>query len=132
MVPILWWLFIQGLGYCGALFIAYSVISMFARPYPPFEKVAEFFSTFLTLIGVLVTAASIYAHQESTYPLWRSSQRVVAPFVIIGCVVACIYLAKRGSLPPVLVNGFALLGISGALQRITPVDPSVLGALVSK
>ena len=132
MAPILWWLFIQSLGYFGVLLIAFSVISMFAQPYPPLEKVAEFLSTLLTLVGVLVTATSIYAHQESTYPLWRSSQRVVAPFVIVSCVVACFFLVKRRSLPPVLVNGFALLGISGALQRIAPTDPSILGAFLVK
>jgi hypothetical protein len=132
MVPILFWLFTQALGFSGALLIVYSVVSTMTQPWPPLERVAEFVSSFLTLLGVLITAASIYIRQEPPHPPWRSSRIVVAPLVIACCVAASIFLIKEGPLPPTLVNGFALLGISGALQRILPTDPIALGGSLSR
>jgi hypothetical protein len=57
-----------------------------------------------------------------------TSESVIA---IIGCVIAIvIFLVRNGSLPTILVNGFAMLSLSGGLQRALPTDPRVIGGVI--
>jgi hypothetical protein len=102
---------------------------MFTQTWPPVEAVATYVSTFLTIFGVLVTAIAIYVPREIYYPPWPSSKKLAAPVAILACLVALIFFFKRGQLPTVLVNGFALVGLSGGMQRIIPTDHNIIGGL---
>jgi hypothetical protein len=115
------WLFSEMIGYSGAILIGYSILAIFTEPWPPVEKIASFASALLTILGTLVTAVSIYL-PPSLRPPWRFSRRIVAPLVIVASVSAVGFLVWRRGLPPVLVNGFALLAISGGLKRFIPED----------
>lgn len=126
VVAIVWWLFTQTLGYFGTALVAYSVIAAVSNPWQPIEQYAPLISNFLTLVGVLVTAASVYA-PAGYHPPWKSSRWVVGPLVIGSWVVATYVLVRNGHLPPVLVNGFAMLGLSGGLQRMIPTNPRHIG-----
>ncbi|MBI1867571.1 MAG: hypothetical protein HYS06_04660 [Methylocystis sp.] len=82
-------------------------------------QIATFLGTLVTFIGVAVTAASIYFPiGEATKP--DRGSYPIAAIVIIGCVVAIYILLTQGRVPENIVNGFALLGLSGALMRIQP------------
>ena len=107
------------LGYSRVLFILYGVVSVgTGSVWRPIERWVNPISAFLTLVGTLVTAASVYFYVPHTDPPERFSIRISAPCVIGATLVAIGSLCYWGALPPVIVNGFALLGISGALFRI--------------
>lgn len=118
----LWWVATYGLGYFGAALVVYSLIAAVTVPWVPVEKWARFASDFLTVVGVLITAASIYLPVGPEQPPWRASRWVIAPLVMITCIGAAAVCFVEGLLPPVFVNGLALLGLSGALQRMVPID----------
>jgi hypothetical protein len=44
---------------------------------------------------------------------------ITAPAVILGCLVALVFLFWKG-IPTVIVNGIAIVGLAGALLRIQP------------
>jgi hypothetical protein len=123
----LWWLFTQTLGYFGAALVAYSVIAGLSNPWEPMETYAPVVSNFLTIVGVMVTAASVYG-PPGYHPPWKSSRWVVAPIIIGSCIITTYFLVAHGHLPPVLVNGFAMLGLSGGLQRMIPTNLRHVGA----
>jgi hypothetical protein len=110
------------LGYAGAALVAYSLIAEVTVPWLPVERFARTASDILTVVGVIVTAGSIYFPFGPEQEPWRVSRWVTAPLVIMTCVGAGVAAVVYGSLPPVLVNGLALVGLSGALQRIVPID----------
>jgi hypothetical protein len=111
--------FFNLLGYSGFLFIVYGVISTYTeKVWPPFEQWVTPISSLFTLIGTLVTAISIYFYRPQSHRPERFSLFISAPLVIICSILAIIVLVKNGSLPQVVVNVFALLGISGGLFRI--------------
>ncbi len=111
--------FFNFLGFSGVLFIIYGVVSMdTGNTWPILEKWATPMSVFLTILGTLITALSIYFYKPFLYPPERFSKFISAPIVIVFCVIAEIYLITKGEIPPVIVNGFALLAISGGLFRI--------------
>lgn len=117
-----WWLLTHALGYFGAALVGYSLVASVTQPWEPVERYAPGTSSFLTIIGVLVTAASIYFPVRTDHRPWRVSLWLIAPLVITACLAAAYVGLRSGSLPPVLVNGLALLGLSGGLQRIVPVS----------
>ena len=86
--------------------------------WPILEKWVTPMSAFLTILGALITALSIYFYKPLSHPPERFSKFISAPIVIVFCVIAEIYLITKGEIPPVIVNGFALLAISGGLFRI--------------
>jgi len=115
--------FFNGLGYSGLMFIIYGVISQgTGSVWPILEKWVNPISSFLTIIATLITAASIYFYSDVvTHPPERFSKYVSAPIVIVSSIIALVYLVRNGGdIPPVIVNGFALLGLAGALFRIQP------------
>ena len=111
--------FFNFLGFSGVMFILYGVISRGTGSiWPVLENWVNPVSAFLTLLATLITAASIYFYEPYTHPPERFSKHVSAPLVIASCIIAAIFLIGTGDIPPVIVNGFALLGISGGLFRI--------------
>ena len=82
------------------------------------ERIARVASQYITLLGTLLTAASVYAAPNTRQPD-PFSRYFSAPLVIIAVVLAVVLSAVwLGILPQHVVNGFALLGISGALSRL--------------
>ena len=43
--------------------------------------------------------------------------------MILSGMIALIVLVRAGSLPVIVVNGFSLMAISGALLRLHPIPP---------
>jgi len=111
--------FFNFLGFSGVMFIIYGVVSRGTGSiWPVLEKWVNPISAFLTILAVIITAASIYFYKPYIHPPEKFSKYVSAPSVIASCIIAEIFLISTGSIPPVIVNGFALLGISGGLFRI--------------
>jgi hypothetical protein len=114
------WLFLMGLGFIGALLIVYSFYGEWTgERLPTVEKWAPFLSAFLTLLGTLVTAGSVY-FPTTIRPPYRPNKIIVSPLVMLGSITAIILLFNNGQLPAILVSGFGLLAISGALLRLAP------------
>jgi hypothetical protein len=114
-------LVIIGLGFCGAAFVAYAVIvGLTGVPWPVAERIAGPASTFLTFVGTALTALSIYVPSGSVPPPQRLSLWITAPIVVTACALAAGAMLWF-ELSPVLVNGFAIIGIAGALFRLRPV-----------
>ena len=111
--------FFNFLGFSGVMFIIYGVVSRGTGSiWPVLEKWVNPISAFLTILAVIITAASIYFYKPYIHPPEKFSKYISAPVVITSCIVAEIFLISTGSIPPVIVNGFALLGISAGLFRI--------------
>ncbi|MCX6554294.1 MAG: hypothetical protein NTZ12_04655 [Candidatus Aminicenantes bacterium] len=107
------------LGFAGVIFIFYGMISRITgSSWPVLEKWVPPVSAFLTIVATLITAIAIYFYDPHPYPPEKFSKAISAPLVIIACIVALVYLIGTGDIQPVIVNGFALLGISGGLFRI--------------
>src|SRR5713101_10103521 len=104
--------FSEILGAAGAALIGYSLIAYATMPWPPVEEKARFVSAILTIVGALLTAASIYFHSGNIRPPWSHSRYLVAPIVIASCLICLYLLMRNGTLPPTLVNGFGMLAIS--------------------
>lgn len=107
------------MGYAGLFFIVYGVWSKLAgQPWPPLENIAPRASSALTILATLLTATSVY-HASMNTPPERISRIATAPTVILLCALALAVLVVQ-SLDPVIVNGFALMGMAGAMMRIQP------------
>ena len=116
--------FFYFIGYCGIVFIGYGLISrVTGEPWSPLERWVTLISSFLTIFGTLLTAAAVYFHSPNPRPPSQFSLFVSAPIVILGCGIALIVLISKGSIPAVVVNGFALLAITGAWLRMQPRPP---------
>ncbi len=111
--------FFNFVGYSGVLFIIYGVISTgTGSVWQLLERWVTPVSAFLTLTATILVSASVYFHAQDIHPPERFSKFVSAPSVITCCLIALCFLFINRSLPPVIVNGFALLGISGGFFRI--------------
>ena len=111
--------FFNFLGYAGVMFIIYGVVSEgTGTVWAPLEKWVNPLSALPTLVGTVLTAISAYYYSPQTHPPELFSKYVSAPLTIIAALATIVWLLMRGSLPPVLVNGFALMGIAGGLFRI--------------
>jgi hypothetical protein len=106
-------IFLIGLGVAGAIF-DWAVIKQV-------EWYANLFGSLITLVGTAATATAVYFYKVKSTPPSPESWWT-APMVIIGCVIAFLYLifSRDHELPSHIVNGFALLGLSGALLRLQP------------
>jgi uncharacterized membrane protein YdcZ (DUF606 family) len=112
---------VAGLGWLGVFFIVYSANAEFnGHQFPFLEKWGPPLSICLTIVGTLLTAVSIYFYKEHNMPHRPEafSRFVAAPIVICCCMLALWFLATRGDLPVMLTNGFAMLGLAGALYRV--------------
>ena len=106
------------LGFAGGILIVYGVLLVWTGwKYPPLEIYAKITAEVLTLLGVILTAASIY-RPPSNRPPANFSIFVSAPLVILCAVIALAMLFFLGDdLPNHVINGFALLGLAGGLFR---------------
>lgn len=119
-LPDMAFIFTEGLGFAGAILIGYTLVSRYTSVWEPLERVAAFLSALLTILGALVTALSIYLPITVTHAPWPYSRYFVSPVVVASCVAALWFLIRFKTLPPILINGFALLAISGGLKRLLP------------
>lgn len=111
--------FFNFLGWAGLMFIIYGLVSQGTGSiWEPMERWVGPASTLFTLVGVALTAVSVYFYTPQNHPPELFSRCVAAPFTILGVVVTVGWLFRVGAVPPVVVNGFALLGIAGGLFRI--------------
>lgn len=120
MLPDLAFLFTNGLGFAGVIFIVYGIVSRYTTGWVPLEQKAQFLSSLLTLLGTIVTALSIYLPVTAARAPWPHSRYLVSPIVVVSCISAIWFLLRFKVLPPMLINGFALLAISGGLKRLFP------------
>jgi hypothetical protein len=112
--------FFHFLASAGALLIVYGLVSSATKqPWPPLEKIVEPLSASLTLIGAAMTAASIYLHGAPVPPPTPLSKVMISPFVVLFAIVA-LYYAWVGTVSPIIINGFSVLGLAGALLRVVP------------
>ena len=112
------WL-INGFGFLGGFFIVYGSISVATGQFwPPLERIAIPLSSSLTLLGTITTAASVFFYRPTVTPPEPMSF-VVAPIVILASLFALAMVWWAG-LPTTVVNGFAIVGMAGALLRIQP------------
>jgi len=124
---------INAIGLVGALLVVYGITSyVTGQKYTPLEEIASVASNCATLIGVMLTASSVYVTNNPRTPI-AFSKYVSAPVVIvITCVVAILYVLPNvrqycvfyifgvkggGELPSHVFNGLAILGLSGGLFR---------------
>jgi len=113
--------FFEFFGYLGAMFILYAFITKITgEVWPLLERWAQPLSSFFTLLGGLITAISVYFYSPHPHPPQKFSLYVSAPVVIITSAIAIGSLLLYGTVSPIVVNGFAMMAISGALLRIQP------------
>jgi len=107
------------LGFLGIIVISYGVISTLTSSlWPPLEAIANWVSQIITLIATLFIAISIYFPINNRKPD-RHSKYITAPSIMICIVIALGYIAKTRNLLSVhIINGFAILALSGALFRL--------------
>jgi len=112
---------LEFLGYTGGIFVLYGAyVAIWGPPWPPLERIALPASSFLTILGAGITAGSVYFHHVPPTPPEKKSRYVTAPLVIVASTIALLALVTKTPVPAVTVNGFAMLGISGALFRLQP------------
>jgi len=109
---------INFLGFFGCILILYGILVIYTgQTYPLFEKYANPLTKYLTLLGVLLTAASIYGGPNMRLPD-PFSKKISAPLVIIAVLGTIGILAlTKIKVPSHIINGFALIGIAGGLFR---------------
>ena len=108
------------LGMLGMVLILYGAVSACSgQPWPWLDDLAGPLSITLTLVGVLLVASSIYYGPVRYTPPVRFSRFVSGPLTIMGACIA-VYFTWFHALPLFVCNGFALLGIAGALFRLQP------------
>jgi hypothetical protein len=109
---------INGLGGIGLLLIAYGVVLYYTgEKYRFLESAADATSVVSTLFGTGLTASSVW-FPENKRPPDEFSKRIAAPLVITGTVFVLYIYIRAVSIPIHIVNGFAVLGLSGALFRL--------------
>jgi hypothetical protein len=118
---------LNGVGYFGLFLIVFELKIIIFKNSPSKliidEKTATYISTFLTLLGTILTVASIYYFPEKTTAPEKKSIFFTAPIMLFMCIVAMYIFLRNKKLPPNIINGFALVAIVGSLLRIQ-VNPS--------
>ncbi len=106
-------------GYLGAAFVVYAVLgSWIGFTFVDLEKIMVPMSYYLTLFGVILTCSTVYFYKGNPHPPEKFSKFFSAPIVILSCLIAGIFYAMNGSLPTLVINGLAMLGLAGAFFRI--------------
>lgn len=112
-------LFSDYLAASGLLLILYGLVSALTHePWPPLERFVQPVSSTLTLIATAMTAASVFLYGMPPEPT-PIGKRFMAPLVLLAVSVA-LYCVWTIGIPQVVVNGFSVLGLAGALMRIVP------------
>lgn len=107
------------IGFIGLILIIYSLIAdYFNNSWEILDKLADEISKYFTLFGVILTSMSIYFPINQRKPE-AFSKLFSAPIVILFAMTT-ILVSVFGiySVPRNVINGFALLAISGALFRL--------------
>lgn len=110
---------INVIGITGVFLVTYSVVAeLTGSTWAVLNAIARVTSQYVTLIGTILTAASVYVRPNQRPPD-AFSRYFSAPAVIVAAALALSWLVLYApALPPHLINGFALLAISGALFRL--------------
>ena len=109
----------NGFAYVGSLFVIYGALGAWLEfSFKEIEKIMIPLSYYLTLFGVILTCLTVYMYEGNPHPPDRFSKYVSAPVVIIACVIAGWMYVTKGSLPNLVINGLAMLGLAGAFFRI--------------
>jgi hypothetical protein len=112
---------INFLGFIGILLIIYGIVAREPQTqWTVLEKTANICSNYATLIGTAVTAASIYLPPNTIRPPEILSRWITAPSVIVAVLFTFYYQWSGNSIPPHVINGFSILAIAGALNRLVP------------
>ncbi len=109
-------------GIFGLLLIGYGWAIDFNSKWswPLLDTYAQFISTILTLLGTFFTAASVYFPVHSRRADTHS-RKVLAPLVCLLTLVSIYFLFFGNKpIPQNVINGFAVLGLTGALFRLLP------------
>jgi hypothetical protein len=118
---------ISFIGYLGCMLIIYGLYSeIYDNRWLLIEKYADYLASIATLIGTMLTAYSIYLPNNPRPPK-EISKKIISPLVILAGLTAIFFMIYTGKqLPVYVLNGFALLAISGALLRLiiryNPID----------
>ena len=110
------------MGIVGAALVVYGVIVLFTNtPWPPIEAIADWISSIVTLIATVIVALSVYLPPHHRPPD-KHSKLIISPLVVLAVIaVVVLTVVWQGWPPPQqLTNGFAILGLSGALFRMLP------------
>ncbi len=106
------------LGFIGLLLIAYGVALHFTgERYLLLENAAEIISVVATLFGTAMTAASVWL-TDNYRPPDEFSKRISAPLVVLAVLFTLALYFQGVQIPVHVFNGFAVLGLSGALFRL--------------
>ena len=113
--------FLNFFGFAGVTSILYGATSTYTITYiEHLDRWVNLFSSFLTILGALITSLSVYIWKKQPDRPEKFSLYISAPIVALSSILAIILLFIYGKLPISIVNGFAMLAISGALFRIQP------------
>ena len=107
-------------GYSGGALVVLSFIGMTNNNewVTLLEKPAKLIAVYGTLVAVILAAITVYIPVNIRKPV-QFSKFVSAPAVIISALTALILsLFFNINLPPLMINGFALLAIAGTLFRL--------------
>jgi hypothetical protein len=111
---------LTGLAWLGILFIVYgAAVAITGEPWSLLERFAEPLSMILTIFATAMVAASIYFFSPHARHPEAASLYIYSPVTIVACVIALASLYWR-PLSIVTLNGFAMLGLAGALLRLFP------------
>lgn len=110
---------INVIGIAGVFLVTYSIVAQWTTStWAVLEAIARATSQYVTLIGTILTAASVYVPPNQRPPD-AFSRYFSAPAVIVAAALALGWsVLYAPALPPHLINGFSLLAISGALFRL--------------
>jgi hypothetical protein len=112
---------INFLGFIGILLIIYGILATEPQTqWTVLEKTANICSNYATLIGTILTAASIYFPPNIIRPPEPLSIWITAPAVIVAVIITFCCEWSGTSIPPHVINGFSILAIAGALNRLVP------------
>lgn len=107
------------IGIIGIMLILYSFISHYYNSQWSFiENLANPLSVICTIIATFITASSIYFPINDRKPE-AFSLYISAPLVMIFCIAMLLFYYYNNLIfPEHLLNGIALLGLSGGLFRL--------------
>lgn len=125
-IEILKWAFLIGFNIIGAIGFLLIVYGFFHQADPQryslgiIDETATPVSQGLTLVGVLVAVYSIYfpVHTRRAHP---GSRWVTVPFIVTPLLLFAFFvLFSSGRVPDLAINGFAIMGLTGAVFRLLP------------
>lgn len=110
---------IELIGFLGVAIMLYGVVAIVTNDtWGILEKIANYLAVIATSLGTVITALSIYLPQN-TRPPTEVSKRYTAPIVtVVALAVLIVYLYRPTLIHPHMVNGLAMLAISGGLFRL--------------